>query len=369
MNNAGQPLLELQGVRKEFGKPGGWLRGVDTRVVAVDDVSLTVYRGESFGLVGETGCGKTTLGRLVVRFESPTSGRVLFDDVDIRTLRGESAKQFHRRAQMVFQNPFSSLNPRRSVRETLGTGYKVHRIANGEARTQRMAELLERVGLNPDTLDRYPHQLSGGQRQRVVVARALSVSPELVVADEPVSALDVSVQAQVLNLLKSLQEDFALTYLLITHDLRVVNFFCTRIGVMYLGRLVEVGRRDRIVSRPLHPYTKSLTSAAPSGDPQHRRAKPMLQGDATDVRQSRTGCVFSSRCWLKQALGNPERCETERPVLREVVQDSLVACHFAEETDAVAAGIAAFSRPPDLELGVVPVASSGDSAPEEEIHA
>jgi oligopeptide/dipeptide ABC transporter ATP-binding protein len=342
------PLLELQNVHKEFGRPGGWLRGADTRLIAVDDVSLAVFRGESFGLVGETGCGKTTLGRLALRFDTPTSGRVLFDNADIRTLRGERVKRFRRRAQMVFQNPFSSLNPRRSVRQTLSAGYDIHRIAKGEDRKQRIEELLHRVGLSPDTMDRYPHQLSGGQRQRVVVARALSVGPELVVADEPVSALDVSVQAQVLNLLKSLQEELDLTYLFITHDLRVVNFFCSRIGVMYLGRLVEVGRRDAVVSRPRHPYTRSLTAAAPSGDPRTRRATPMLQGDAAEVRQSREGCVFSSRCWLKQALGNPERCEQERPVLREVTPDEWVACHFAEETVNVAAGMAGSS-----ELGVV----------------
>ena len=227
--SAAPSLLQLDGVRKDFGKSGGWLRGRNTLVRAVDDVSLTLERGESLGLVGESGSGKTTLGRLVLRLEKPTSGMIRFEGRNIGELRGDDMKLFRRRAQMIFQNPFSSLNPRRSVRNTLGAGYAIHRIASGAERERRMVDLLERVGLRGDMLDRYPHQFSGGQRQRVVIARALSVGPELIVADEPVSALDVSIQAQVLNLLKSLQEEFELTYLMITHDLRVVSFFCRRI--------------------------------------------------------------------------------------------------------------------------------------------
>ena len=228
--SAAPSLLQLDGVRKDFGKSGGWLRGRNTLVRAVDDVSLTLERGESLGLVGESGSGKTTLGRLVLRLEKPTSGMIRFEGRNIGELRGDDLKLFRRRAQMIFQNPFSSLNPRRSVRNTLGAGYAIHQIASGAERERRMVDLLERVGLRGDMLDRYPHQFSGGQRQRVVIARALSVGPELIVADEPVSALDVSIQAQVLNLLKSLQEEFELTYLMITHDLRVVSFFCRRIG-------------------------------------------------------------------------------------------------------------------------------------------
>jgi len=226
------PLLHLDRVTKEFGRRAGWLRGTDTLVTAVDEVSLTLHRGESFGLVGESGSGKTTLGRLVLRFERPSSGTVMFEGKNINELRGAYMKLYRRRVQMIFQNPFSSLNPRRNVRDTLAAGYAIHGLAKGKERERRMAELLERVGLRSDMLDRYPHQFSGGQRQRIVVARALSVGPELIVADEPVSALDVSIQAQVLNLLKSLQEDYHVTLLMITHDLRVVGFFCARIGVM-----------------------------------------------------------------------------------------------------------------------------------------
>jgi oligopeptide/dipeptide ABC transporter ATP-binding protein len=331
---ADNPLVELDHLSKEFGRRAGWFRSGDSRVLAVDDVSLTIFRGESFGLVGETGCGKTTLGRLVLRFEQPTSGTVRFDNADVTSLHGDQLKTFRRQCQLIFQNPYSSLNPRRSVRDTLSDGYEVHDIASGTERDQRMTELLGHVGLNPNILDRYPHQLSGGQRQRIVIARALSVGPRLVVADEPVSALDVSVQAQVLNLLKSLQEEFALTYLLITHDLRVVNFFSTRIGVMYLGRLVEVGPRGVVVTRPVHPYTRALISAAPSGDPAQRREKPMVEGDIEQSSQRIDACVFSSRCWLKRALGNPKRCDTERPPLREVGPGSWAACHYAEDSSA-----------------------------------
>lgn len=328
------PLLQLDRARKDFGRKGGWFRGTDTRLTAVDDVSFSLQRGESFGLVGESGSGKTTLGRLVVRFERPTSGKVWFEGRDVNDLRGRDLKRFRRRVQMIFQNPFSSLNPRRSVRDTLAAGYAIHRIASGKEREVQMAELMERVGLRPDMLDRYPHEFSGGQRQRVVIARALSVGPDFVIADEPVSALDVSIQAQILNLMKSLQEDFRLTYLMITHDLRVVSFFCSRIGVMYLGRLVETGPRDAIVSRALHPYTRALISSAPMGDTRRRVARSIVRGEIPSGHDMRHGCVFSDRCWLKQALDNPDRCEAERPALREVERGRFAACHFAEATQA-----------------------------------
>lgn len=325
------PILQFDQVRKEFGRTFVSRRQGHS-VTAVDDVSLSVERGESYGLVGETGSGKTTLGRLALRFDTPGSGRILFDGSDISTLRGEHLKSFRRRCQMIFQNPFSTLNPRRSVRDTLGAGYQIHRIASGRDKERRMADLLQRVGLNPEMLDRYPHQLSGGQRQRIVIARALSVGPELIVADEPVSALDVSVQAQVLNLLKSLQEEFALTYVLITHDLRVVNFFSTRIGVMYGGNLVEVGPREVVVSQPVHPYTRALIAAAPAGSPRNRQPRATaIAPDSTAEDLSSHGCVYRARCRLKVELGGPVRCDEERPSLRSVGLDSQVACHFAEQ--------------------------------------
>jgi oligopeptide/dipeptide ABC transporter ATP-binding protein len=326
-------LLRLDEVTKDFGRRAGWLHGTDTRVKAVDAVSLTLHRGESFGLVGESGSGKTSLGRMVLRFDRPSSGSVIFDKSNVNELRGADLKRYRQRVQMIFQNPFSSLNPRRTVRDTLAAGYAIHEIATGKEREGRMAELLERVGLRADMLDRYPHQFSGGQRQRIVIARALSVGPELIVADEPVSALDVSIQAQVLNLMKSLQEDYELTYLMITHDLRVVGFFCTRIGVMYLGRLVEIGARRDLLSQPLHPYTRVLISAAPSGNV-HLRARAIVRGEIASSFQERQGCVFSNRCWLKKALGNPARCEAERPPLRELGSGRLVACHYAESSSS-----------------------------------
>ena len=324
------PLLRLTGLRKEFGRPGGWFRGRNTLITAVDDVSLELKRGESFGLVGESGSGKTTLGRLVLRFERPTSGSVEFEGLDVTSMRGHEQQEYRRRVQMIFQNPFSSLNPRRSVRDTMASGYAIHRIATGDDRDRRMLELFDRVGLRGDTLDRYPHQLSGGQRQRVVIARALSVGPDLIVADEPVSALDVSITAQVLNLMKSLREDLGLTYLLITHDLRVVSFFCHRIGVMYLGRVVEVASRENVIERPLHPYTRMLIGAVPSGVPGSRGVTPFVRGEILADSETRHGCVFSNRCWLKKTLGDPPQCNTERPVLREVMPNQWAACHFAE---------------------------------------
>jgi oligopeptide/dipeptide ABC transporter ATP-binding protein len=323
-------LIELRNVTKTFGKAGG-LFNSDSQVLAVDDVSLTLPRGQSLGLVGESGSGKSTLGRLILRFERPTTGTVLFENRDIEQLDKGDLKRYRRRVQMVFQNPFSSLNPRRTIRDTLTDGYAVHGIARGAERERLLVDLLAHVGLNATMLDRYPHEFSGGQRQRIVIARALSVSPELIVADEPVSALDVSIQAQILNLMKSLQREYSLTFLMITHDLRVVRFFCERVAVMYLGRLVEIASRNDIVTAPMHPYTRMLISAAPSSETTVHSNASMVRGDIQATPQQRQGCVFSNRCWLKQALGNPTRCDTERPALREVQNERWAACHFAEE--------------------------------------
>jgi oligopeptide/dipeptide ABC transporter ATP-binding protein len=279
--------------------------------------------------VGESGSGKTTLGRIVVRFERPQAGSVHFDGIDVGILKGSALREFRRRVQMIFQNPFSSLNPRRKVRDMLQAGYAIHGIAHGPARDLRMEDLLERVGLRPDMLERYPHECSVGERQRIVIARALSVGPDLIVADEPVSSLDVSIQAQLLNLMKSIQDDSGITYLMITHDLRVVNFFCNRMGVMYRGRLVETGPRETMVSNPLHPYSRVLIEAARFGK-RDRRSRELVLRDDVQAEPAGEGCVYSSRCWLKDELSNPAQCYSEQPPLREILPGRFAACHFAE---------------------------------------
>jgi oligopeptide/dipeptide ABC transporter ATP-binding protein len=328
-----ESLFRVDEVSKHFGHLGGLLRGGATLVRALDGVSLDVARGEALGLVGESGSGKTTLGRLLTRFDHPSSGRIRFEGTDLAALRGDALLAFRRRVQMIFQNPFSSLNPRRSIGDVLSAGYRIHGLARRRELDEELASLVHRVGLHESMLDRYPHEFSGGQRQRIVIARALSVSPEVLVADEPVSALDVSIQAQVLNLLRSLQRDMQLTVVLITHDLRVANFFCDRIGVLYLGRLAELGPRSVIVDRSFHPYTRMLLSAAPSGDPSVRPERPIVRGEVGQAEPDREACVFSPRCWLREQLGRPDRCVTESPAPRPIEGGHLAACHFAEEVE------------------------------------
>jgi oligopeptide/dipeptide ABC transporter ATP-binding protein len=330
----GETVLATVGVTKRFGRAGGWLQRRDSLVTAVDDVTLALRRGEALGLVGESGSGKTTLGRLLVGFEQPTAGEVQVEGRDLSSL-GRAERRAHRRTvQMVFQNPYSSLNPRRTIRDTLSAGYRIHGLARGAALNDELAQMLDRVGLHASMLDRYPHEFSGGQRQRIVIARALSVGPQVLVADEPVSALDVSIQAQVLNLLRSLQEEMHLTVAMITHDLRVANFFCDRIGVLYLGRLVELGEKSVIVERSYHPYTRMLMSAAPVGDPDVRPVRRLVRGEIDTSPPDRTGCVFANRCWLRRELGNPERCVAEVPEPRPVAGPHLAACHYAEEVES-----------------------------------
>jgi oligopeptide/dipeptide ABC transporter ATP-binding protein len=327
-------LFSVEGVGKDFGHLGGILRGGATLVRALEDVSLEVARGEVLGLVGESGSGKTTLGRVLMRFERPTAGRIAFEGRDLASLRGADLLAFRRRVQMIFQNPFSSLNPRRPIRDVLASGYRIHGLARGRALDEELVSLLGRVGLHESMLDRYPHEFSGGQRQRIVLARALSVGPEVLVADEPVSALDVSIQAQVLNLFRSLQQEMHLTFVFITHDLRVANFFCDRIAVLYLGRLVEIGPRGVVVDRSFHPYTRMLLSAAPSGDPDARPVRRIVRGEIGQADPAREACIFSPRCWLREQLGRPERCVTESPEPRPIEGGHLAACHFAEEVEA-----------------------------------
>lgn len=303
-------------------------------VYAVDGVSLTVRRGETYGLVGESGCGKSTLGRAMLRLEDLTAGSVWFEGVNLATMSGEPLRRMRRRMQMVFQDPLSSLDPRQSVESLLVEGLRAHDLDKGkESTSKRLRELMSAVGLPASGLRKYPHEFSGGQRQRIGVARALAVEPDLIVADEPVSALDVSVQAQVINLLEDLQEEFGLTYLVIAHDLAVVRHISDRVGVMYLGGLVEEAESDDLYQTPLHPYTRALLSAIPVPDPvvEDQRERLLLVGDLPSPAAPPSGCRFHTRCPWRQ----PERCDDERPELRSlevpgVAAGHRVACHHAE---------------------------------------
>ncbi|RRO15199.1 ATP-binding cassette domain-containing protein [Saccharopolyspora rhizosphaerae] len=330
-DGSGDVLVELDDVKVHFPiKKGVVLDRTVGHVFAVDGVSLSIERGETYGLVGESGCGKSTLGRAVLRLEKPTSGQVVFDGTDLSGMKGEKLRTMRRRMQMVFQDPLSSLDPRQSVESLLVEGMRAHGLAGDKAATdQRLRELIDAVGLPPSALRKYPHEFSGGQRQRIGIARALSVGPDLVVADEPVSALDVSVQAQVLNLLEDLQEEFGLTYLVIAHDLAVVRHIADRVGVMYLGGIVEESASDDLYAEPLHPYSKALLSAVPVPDPQVEddREQILLTGDLPSPADPPRGCRFHTRCPWRQE----ERCDTERPALRELAPGHRVACHYAEE--------------------------------------
>ena len=318
------PLLEVQNLVKQFPLGGGWKH---RRVVrAVDAVSFTIARGETLGLVGESGSGKTTLGRCVLRLHEPTGGTVRFDGQDVLALHGAALRRLRRRMQPVFQDATQSLNPRLSVGAAITEPMVVHGIARGAAARERAAALLHEVGLDTQQLASYPHQLSGGQRQRVGIARALSVEPEFLVLDEPVSSLDVSVGAQVLNLLADLQRRRGLTYLLIAHDLAVVRHLARRVAVMYLGRLVELALAAALYERPLHPYTQSLLAAVPNLDPLASRPRIGVTGEPPSVTGPLPGCAFRPRCMhpLKSA-----RCGAERPELREVEPGRWAACHYA----------------------------------------
>jgi oligopeptide/dipeptide ABC transporter ATP-binding protein len=337
-------VFELEAVSKEFGPRANIFGGNAAHVQALDEVSLEIFKGEALGLVGESGSGKTTLGRLLVGFERPTRGRIMMDGVDVGSLHGRDLRAFRHRVQMIYQNPFSSLNPRRSVRDALSSGYLIRRTSRGAERERALAELLQQVGLHWSMLDRYPHEFSGGQRQRIVIARALSVGPSVLIADEPVSALDVSIQSQVLNLLMALKRDRGLTVMMITHDLRVAHFFCDHIAILYRGRLVELGERRVISERSSHPYTRMLMSAAPSGDPDLRAARPWVRGEIDFGEPHRDSCIFSGRCWLREQLGNPDQCTSERPSLRSLENGHVVACHFAEEVEPRAREVEAESN-------------------------
>jgi oligopeptide transport system ATP-binding protein len=310
-------------------------------VKAVDAVSFQIRRGETLGLVGESGCGKTTTGRALLRLIEPTAGSVIFDGQELTKLADGSMRRMRRHMQMIFQDPYGSLNPRMRVEDIVGDPLSVHGIATGAERKRRVGELLEMVGLSARFGRRYPHEFSGGQRQRIGIARALSVEPEFIVCDEPVSALDVSIQAQVLNVLMSLRHRMGLTYMFIAHDLAVVRHFSDRVAVMYLGKIVEIGRPREIYARAAHPYTRALLSAIPVPDPrkERRRQRVILAGDVPSPISPPAGCRFHTRCWLYQKLGQPERCRTEEPPLSTVGVDQAAACHFADEARESTVGV------------------------------
>ena len=319
-------LLEVRNLKVHFPVKHGVFSRVNAWVKAVDDVSLTVAPGETVGLVGESGCGKTTLGRAIIRLLEPTAGSVTFEGEDITTLEGASLRERRRRFQMIFQDPVGSLNPRMTVGQIIGEALDIHHlVADEQAREARIGQLLKDVGLNPQHAQRYPHEFSGGQRQRIGIARALAVEPKLIVCDEPVSALDVSVQAQIINLLQDLQREHGLAYLFIAHDLAVVEHISHRVVVMYLGKVVEAAASKAVVTQPKHPYTQALLSAVPVVDPDSKRQRIVLPGDVPSPINPPSGCPFHPRCPVAEA-----RCKTEVPALREITPGHFAACHLAK---------------------------------------
>jgi peptide/nickel transport system ATP-binding protein len=326
-------LLEVRNLKMYFPITAGFARRVVGHVQAVDDVSFAIRQGETFGLVGESGCGKTTTGRCILRAYKPTAGQILYREpngqvVDLTPLSNTQLKPYRRQIRMIFQDPFSSLNPRMPVLDIVGDPLKVNQIAKGKELEERVAVLLRRVGLRPEYMRRYPHAFSGGERQRIGIARALALEPRLIVADEAVSALDVSVRAQILNLMQDLQEEMALTYLFVSHDLSIIEYICDRVVVMYVGKIVEVAETARLFHQPQHPYTEALLSAVPKPDPRQRRRRQriVLEGDVADPAHPPSGCYFHPRCRYAKP-----RCSQESPALRPVEPGHYVACHYAEE--------------------------------------
>jgi oligopeptide/dipeptide ABC transporter ATP-binding protein len=334
--NGAEPLVVIDGLVKYYPIRGGVLRRKVGDVKAVDNVSMDVRRGEVFGLVGESGCGKSTLGRTLIRLQPATAGHASISGEDIFSKSGADLKRLRRRMQIIFQDPVGSLNPRMPVSDIIGEGL----LAQGDSRNgwkkrdvrdKRVGDYLEAVGLRRDYARRYPHEFSGGQRQRIGIARALALDPEFIVCDEPVSALDVSIQSQILNLLMDLRREFDLTYLFIAHNLSVVQYISDRVGVMYLGKLMELGPVEEMYTNPLHPYTVALLSAVPEPDPRRRKKRLVLKGDVPSPANPPSGCVFHTRCWLRTQLGNPENCVTEVPPFRELGPGHRVACHWSEK--------------------------------------
>lgn len=318
-----EPILKVEHLKKYFTKGGGFLGGKQRVIKAVDDVSFTLLPGETLGLVGESGCGKSTTGRTVLRLYEPTEGKIVFEGTDITHLSGRELLPYRRRMQMIFQDPYASLDSRMTVGDIVSEPLDIHHLSSGKEREEQVRSLLERVGLKPEYASRYPHEFSGGQRQRIGIARALAVRPRFIVCDEPISALDVSIQAQVVNMLEDLQEEFALTYLFIAHDLSMVKHISTRIGVMYLGKLVELGESDRLYRDPQHPYTRALLSAIPVPSPGAKKERIVLQGDVPSPLDPPSGCPFRTRCPHAMKV-----CAEVEPRLQNISDERQVACHL-----------------------------------------
>ena len=318
------PLVQIRNLVKYYPIRGGSFLKEIASVKAVDGVSMTIRQGETVGLVGESGCGKTTLGRAVLRLEEPTSGEVRFEGKNILTYNQHQMRTLRKQMQIIFQDPFSSLNPRKTVSHIVGEPLLIHGVKNRRERNEKILEMLRVVGLRKEHMRRYPHQFSGGQRQRIGVARALILNPKLIICDEAVSALDVSIQAQVINLLKDLQEKFGLTYLFISHDLSVVEYVSNRVAVMYLGKIVELAKSKKLYRDPLHPYTQALLSASPIPDPEFKRKRTILKGDVPSPIDPPPGCRFHTRCLYKQEI-----CHQKEPELKEVKEEHQAACFFA----------------------------------------
>ncbi|HLS10427.1 dipeptide ABC transporter ATP-binding protein [Lentibacillus sp.] len=319
-------LLEVNGLKKYFPIKGSVLGRKVGDVKAVDDVSFSVREGEILGLVGESGCGKSTTGKSILRLSEPTAGEVKFQDQDITSLNAEDMRKLRRNMQIIFQDPYASLNPRHTVEKIIGEPLLIHGMTSAGERKERVQELLEVVGLSAYHASRYPHQFSGGQRQRIGIARALANNPKLIICDEPVSALDVSVQAQILNLMDELRDKFNLTYIFIAHDLSVVKHICDRVGVMYLGRMAEMADKDDLYSNPKHPYTQALLSAVPDPDPDYQRERIILKGDVPSPSDPPTGCAFHTRCPYAMAV-----CSELRPEFQKVYNNHYVACHLYDD--------------------------------------
>ncbi len=322
------PLVEVRDLVKHFPIRGGVLQRTIGLVQAVDGVTFEIRRGETLGLVGESGCGKTTVGRLLLRLIDPTAGSIRFDGIELTELKGSALKPYRRRMQIIFQDPYSSLDPRAPIADSIGEGLRIHGLGTPAERREKVSRMMDLVGLQPYHARRYPHEFSGGQRQRIGIARALVLEPDLVVCDEPVSALDVSIQAQVLNLLKQLQRELGLTYLFVAHNMGVVEHISDRVAVMYLGRIAEMAERDDLFRKQEHPYTEALMSAIPIPDPESRRKRIILKGDVPSPVNPPTGCRFHPRCPLRDQMGSPAICAAAIPPLIELGGDHLCACHF-----------------------------------------
>jgi peptide/nickel transport system ATP-binding protein len=356
-------LLDVRGLKKHFPIHAGFLKRQVGAVKAVDGINFYIKKGETLGLVGESGCGKSTTGRALLRLHEPTAGEIIFDDpklgkVNVEKLSKEEMKKLRPNMQIIFQDPFSSLNPRLTVGAIVGEPLEIQGVARGQALKDRVAELLQEVGIRPENMTRYPHAFSGGQRQRIGIARALALNPKLIVCDEPVSALDVSIQAQVLNLLEDLQKKYNLTYLFVAHDLSVVEHISDRVAVMYVGYIVEMAATDELYYNPKHPYTEALLNAIPKPDPRRRHRPMRLPGDVPSPANPPSGCYFHPRCQYAQDI-----CKQDRPPLRDIGGEHWVACHFAEELKLQ--GVTKLNELPLIELPTrqVPVAPGASPTP------